>query len=67
MAQGSDDIRRVLEATDLVKLIGEQLPLKRKGREYVCVCPFHDDHAPSMYVSPMKQIYKCFACGAGGR
>ncbi len=66
MAQGSDDIRRVLEATDLVKLIGEQLPLKRKGREYVCVCPFHDDHAPSMYVSPIKQIYKCFACGAGG-
>lgn len=66
MPDGSDDILRVLEATDLVRLIGEQLPLKKKGREWACVCPFHDDHAPSMFISPTKQIYKCFACGAGG-
>jgi DNA primase len=64
--QRNDDIPRVLQATDIVRLIGEQVALKRKGAEFVCVCPFHDDHAPSMYVSPRKQIYKCFSCGAGG-
>ncbi len=63
---GSDDKRRVLEATDLVRLIGEHVALKRKGREWACLCPFHDDHNPSMYVVPHKQIYHCFVCGAGG-
>lgn len=61
-----DDKRRVLEATDLVRLVGEHVALKRKGREWACVCPFHDDHNPSMYVVPHKQIYHCFVCGAGG-
>jgi len=49
-----------------VDLIGEQLRLVPKGREFVCLCPFHDDSKPSMYVVPHKQIYHCFACGAGG-
>ncbi len=62
----NDDRQRVLDASDIVRLVGEHLTLKRKGREFVAVCPFHDDHAPSMYVSPHKQIYKCFSCGAGG-
>ncbi len=62
----NDDKRRVLEATDLVRLIGEQVSLKRAGREYKCICPFHDDHNPSMCVVPHKQIYHCFVCGAGG-
>ncbi len=60
------DKQRVLAATDLVRLIGEQVTLKRKGREYTCLCPFHNDHNPSMYVVPSKQIYHCFVCGAGG-
>ncbi len=61
-----DAKRRVLQATDLVQLVGEQIALQRKRREYVGLCPFHDDKNPSMNVSPEKQIYKCFACGAGG-
>ncbi len=61
-----DDKRRVLDATDIVRLIGEHLALKAKGREYVGLCPFHDDHKPSMCVVPHKQIYHCFSCGAGG-
>ncbi|MHC4157397.1 MAG: DNA primase, partial [Planctomycetota bacterium] len=45
---------------------GRHLSLTKKGREMVGLCPFHDDHRPSMYINPAKQIFKCFACGAGG-
>ena len=62
-----DDQRlQVQQATDIVQLVGEHLALRRKGKEFVGLCPFHDDQSPSMYVSPAKQIYKCFSCGAGG-
>ncbi len=59
-------ISRIQQATDIVDVISEHLSLDKKGKEYVGVCPFHQDHRPSMYVSPVKQIFKCFACGAGG-
>ncbi len=62
----NSDRERVREAADIVRVIGEHLALKPKGREYVGLCPFHDDHSPSMGVVPHKQIYKCHACGAGG-
>ncbi len=62
----NDDKRRVLEATDIVRLIGEQIALRPKGRELVGLCPFHNDHTPSMCVVPHKQIFHCFSCGAGG-
>lgn len=61
-----DDRQRVLDATDIVALVGEHLRLSPRGREYVGLCPFHDDRKPSLYVVPSKQIYHCFACGAGG-
>ncbi|MDX9910896.1 MAG: DNA primase [Phycisphaerales bacterium] len=66
MASGIDDRQRVREATDIVRLVGEQLALKPKGREFVGLCPFHDDHKPSMSVVPGKQIFHCFVCGSGG-
>ncbi|MBL0927393.1 MAG: DNA primase [Phycisphaerales bacterium] len=56
----------MLDATDIVRLIGDHLTLKPKGREYVGLCPFHNDRKPSMYVVPAKGIFHCFACGAGG-
>jgi DNA primase len=59
-------ISRIQQANDIVDVIGEHLALKRKGREMVGLCPFHDDHRPSFNVNPTKQIFKCFACGAGG-
>lgn len=62
----NDNKRRVLDATDIVRLIGEHVTLKPKGREFACVCPFHNDHNPSMYVVPAKQIFHCFVCNAGG-
>lgn len=61
-----DDLRRVLDASDIVRLIGEHVSLKARGREYVGLCPFHDDHDPSMCVVPHKQIFHCFVCGSGG-
>ncbi len=59
-------ISRVQQANDIVDIVSEHVSLKKKGRELVGLCPFHEDHRPSMYVNPAKQIYKCFACGAGG-
>lgn len=63
-----DDIERVREATDLVALIGEHVPLQPRGREHVGLCPFHDDRRPSFAVVTHKAaaFYKCHACGAAG-
>ena len=59
-------ISRIQQANDIVDVISEHLNLEKKGKEMVGLCPFHTDHKPSMFVSPVKQIFKCFACGAGG-
>jgi len=59
-------VNQVQQANDIVDGISEHVSLKKKGREMVGLCPFHDDHRPSMYVNTVKQIFKCFACGAGG-
>jgi DNA primase len=61
-----NDWERVKAATDIVRLVGEHVKLKAKGREYVGLCPFHDDHTPSMCVVPAKGIFHCFVCNAGG-
>lgn len=65
---GQSDVDTVREATDLVRLIGEHVPLRPKGREHVGLCPFHDDHTPSFAVVTHKgnAFYKCHSCGAGG-
>jgi DNA primase len=59
-------VNQIQQANDIVDVISEHVALKKKGREMVGLCPFHDDHRPSMYVNVAKQIFKCFACGAGG-
>ena len=59
-------VLQIQQANDIIDVIGEHVSLKMKGREMVGLCPFHDDHRPSMNVNPVKQIFKCFACGAGG-
>ena len=67
MARFSDRfINQVAEATDLVEVVGQFVALKKRGKEFLGLCPFHQDHRPSLNVSPSKQIFKCFACGAGG-
>ncbi len=56
----------MLDATDIVRLIGEYVTLRPAGREFKGLCPFHDDTNPSMSVVPHKGIFHCFACGTGG-
>ena len=60
------DIERILSACRIDDVISDFVDLKRKGANYVGLCPFHDDHSPSMTVSTSKNIFKCFVCGAGG-
>jgi len=59
-------IEEVRSATDIVGLISEYVPLKRVGRSFKALCPFHTEKTPSFIVNPEKQIYHCFGCGAGG-
>lgn len=59
-------VNEIRAKTDIVSIISAYLPLTKKGKNYFGVCPFHDDHSPSMSVSPDKQIYTCFSCGASG-
>ena len=64
----NSDRDRVLDATDLIGLVGEHVALRPKGREHIGLCPFHDDRSPSFAVVSHKgtPFYKCFACGVGG-
>lgn len=59
-------INQVQQSNDIAEVISEHVNLAKKGREMVGLCPFHEDHRPSMHVNSVKQIFKCFACGAGG-
>ena len=56
----------LIARTDIVQLIDGRVPLKRQGGEYAACCPFHDEKSPSFTVSPTKQFYHCFGCGAHG-
>ena len=51
---------------NIVDIVSKRVELKHRGSEYVGLCPFHDDTKHSLNVNPQKQIFKCFACGAGG-
>ena len=65
----SDDFKELVRSrTDIVQLVGERVALqsRRGGRELVGLCPFHDDHDPSLRVDAERQSYKCWACGEGG-
>jgi DNA primase len=66
MALANPSIEDVLAAVDIVDVVSDYVELQKKGKNLVGLCPFHADSNPSMTVSPDKQIYKCFSCGAGG-
>ena len=59
-------IEELTRRTDIVELVGSYVQLKRKGRLYGGLCPFHSEKSPSFYVYPDTQSFYCFGCGAGG-
>ncbi|MBQ9130062.1 MAG: DNA primase, partial [Clostridia bacterium] len=61
-----EEIEEVRRKADIADIIGRYLPVQKKGREFRAVCPFHDDHDPSMHINPDLQIFKCFVCNTGG-
>ena len=66
MRISEDTIEKIKSQTDIVDIISETVSLKRAGRNYMGLCPFHNDKSPSFSVSQDKQIYKCFSCGEAG-
>lgn len=62
----AEKINEIRQSVDIVDVIGNYLSLQKKGRNYVALCPFHDDSRPSMSISPERQIYMCFVCHNGG-
>ena len=61
-----DTIEAVKERVDIVDVITEYVVLRKRGKDYVGLCPFHGEKTASFTVSPGKQLYYCFGCGAGG-
>jgi DNA primase len=64
--QSDSTLAAIKQAVDLVALMGEYLPLQRAGSKFKTLCPFHDDHNPSLEINPERQSFKCWSCGAGG-
>ncbi|MFZ5932743.1 MAG: DNA primase [Patescibacteria group bacterium] len=62
----ADQVDEVKQKTDIVSLVSEYIPLKKAGRNYKALCPFHSEKTPSFMVSPELQMYKCFGCGEAG-
>ncbi|MBT2677464.1 DNA primase [Bacillus sp. ISL-35] len=61
-----EKVNEIRQAVEIVDVIGDYVQLKKQGRNYFGLCPFHGENSPSFSVSPDKQIYHCFGCGAGG-
>lgn len=61
-----DTIEQIKQRLDIVDVVSEYVVLRKQGKDFVGLCPFHDDKSPSFTVSPSKQFYYCFSCGAGG-
>src|SRR5271156_4391951 len=66
MAEAGSFAERVKQQADIVRVVGEYVRLKKTGKDFSGLCPFHQEKTPSFTVSPIKQIFYCFGCGKGG-
>ena len=64
--QNSEVVEQIRTSSDIVEVIGEYVQLRKQGRNYFGLCPFHGENSPSFSVSSDKQIFHCFGCGEGG-
>ena len=62
----NDEFIKIRNSVNIVDIISNYINLEKKGKNYFGICPFHDDHTPSMSVSEEKQIFTCFVCGQSG-
>ena len=61
-----EEINEIRSRANIVDIISSYLQVSQKGKNYVSLCPFHNDHSPSLIISPEKQIFNCFTCRTGG-
>ncbi len=61
-----EDIQKVREASDIVSVFSDRIPLRQKGRTFWCCCPFHEERTPSCQIDPATQLFYCFGCHEGG-
>ncbi|HEV3324383.1 MAG TPA: CHC2 zinc finger domain-containing protein, partial [Puia sp.] len=61
-----ETIQKILSRIDIIEIVGGFVKLKKRGVNYLGLCPFHNEKSPSFTVSPVKEIYKCFGCGRSG-
>lgn len=66
MALPTEFVEKLKMANPIAEVMGSYVSLKRSGRDYVCLCPFHNEKTPSCYIHPDKEYFHCFGCGAGG-
>src|SRR5205085_11930486 len=66
MAEAGSVAERVKQQADIVRVVGEYVRLKKAGKDFSGLCPFHQEETPAVTVSPIKQIFYCFGCGKGG-
>ena len=62
----NEELNKIRNSVNIVDVVKNYINLEKKGKNYFCICPFHDDHTPSMSVSEEKQIFTCFVCGVSG-
>jgi DNA primase len=66
MAIPRETVEQILQAARIEEVVGEFVTLKKRGTNYIGLCPFHDEKTPSFNVNPVRNIFKCFGCGKAG-